>query len=138
MSDTCEDIGTDRRMGMQGLMIGFGKSILCKISHLKAQNHAHHLALDDGRKPLWKDRRLIQWPAKQIFRDDVEAAPHREIGHDGNARSFDGDIHCRVAKAQHQYALIHIGIGILVVMTVDHRAIKMTGESWLGPPWVPV
>src|SRR5581483_2008293 len=101
VSNTREDIRTDCRMGMQRLMIGFGESILCQVSHLEAQNHPHQLALDNGGEPLREDRRLIQRFAEQIFRDDVEAAPHREIGHDGDARSFNGDVHCRVAEAQH-------------------------------------
>ena len=80
MNNAIEDFRTDCWVSMQNRVVGFWQTEVSELADLQSYDRPEQLTLpgpgDDCRNGL-----LIERPAQDVFRDDVKAAPHCEIGH---------------------------------------------------------
>ncbi len=83
------------------------------------------------------ERQLLAGTAKDIFGDDIDTAPGREIGVPGDVAALHGDIHGRVAHAddddvlacQHGIITIIVGMHLLCRRTARGREGRASAGS---------
>ena len=139
VGEAVQDAAAHRRVGLGELVVGLLQAVL---GH-RAGGGAHH---EPGEGPT--DRRgdplvagdLVVGLAEDVLRDDVHAAAVRQVGLGGVVAGVDGDVHRRVAHAEHDDLLAGELLLLLVGVGVDLLAGEGVGagEAGLGQARVPV
>ncbi len=132
-----EDFRANRRMSMQDRVVGFWQPEIRELADLQPQ----YLAKQSTLYRPWNEFRnglLVKWPAENVLWDDVEAAPHRQVGHYRDTRCLNCDIHSGVAKSHDQNVLIYVWTRYFVVVAVNDRTIEMPFKGRLRPARIPM
>ena len=93
MSNAHQNVGTDGRVRLSDAVIWLGEAEVAHLPTLHPDDQMIDAKLQgerDGQGYL----QLVEWPAQNVLRDNVEAAPYREIAHGRDSRRFHGNIHC--------------------------------------------
>ena len=101
--DAVEDPAGDRRVRLAELVVGLRQAELRRVADVAVDQLGDEPAADLERDPRAGHRaaELVGRLAEDVLRDDVRAAPRREVDVVGHVRGLDRDVHRAVADAEH-------------------------------------
>ena len=120
VSDPVEDAPGDRGMGLAELVVWLGQAVALGRAGERLDRLVDH-PLADRERHARVVGELVDRLAEHVLGDDPSAFARRQIGVGGHIGGLDGDVHRRVAHAEHDDVLaredriVHVGVGVQLV-----------------------
>ena len=137
--DAVEDPSRDGRVSLAEAVVGLGQAVaLGRPGVAPEQGLGHPLAHLEGHPGVVAE--LVDRFAEDVLGHDPDALAGRQVGALGDIGGLDGDVHRRVAHAEHHHPLagedrvLDVGVGVHLLA----RERVGAGERRFGPAGVPV
>ena len=116
------------RMAFVEFVIGLGKAVFLRVAHEPFQDRAVHDPLQRHRQ-FDRAAQRVGGFAEHVFRDEVIAAPHRQVAGLPMMDRVHRDIAAGIARPDHQHPLAVELRGVPIVRRMDHLAREAALET---------